>query len=123
MQHFGKALRDLIRSRHFNAKTFAKHAKLGEATVYKQLNHPERIVSLATYIIIADALGMTADELDARWMSIPPAPVAPSPPKPEELWLHVEWFRKLEAADQQVALGAFEAARRPAAKPKISKAG
>ncbi len=67
MPHFGQKLRDLIVGRKLENEAFAQKAGIGADTLYRNLRSAEPVGRAVTYQLIAEALDMTKEQLDAAW--------------------------------------------------------
>jgi SOS-response transcriptional repressor LexA len=66
--HFGKTLRKLIDERKLSMTEFSEKSGIVISTLYRHLNAPHgNQMHPRTYRTIAEALGMTIQELDAQW--------------------------------------------------------
>lgn len=79
MAHFGKILRKLIAERHMDNETFAKEAGIGTDTLYRNLRSAVPSGRFSTYVTMADALGLSPGELDAKWKGVPASEEEPTP--------------------------------------------
>jgi predicted transcriptional regulator len=67
MEHFGKVLESLIAASRYDKIGFARHADISKSTLYLNLESPIPIGRKGTYAKIAEALGLSAEQLDSKW--------------------------------------------------------